>query len=169
MIQQLIDANVRFLSQASELLDAMDQTTYARRQQGLSSVGAHLRHIIDHYTAFAEGAASGQVDYDDRQRDRQVEEDLLVAIGAVRNTVNALQSMDVADDAPLQVKIDDGGPATPWSTSSVQRELQFLVSHTVHHFALIKVVLRDTGIPLHEHFGIAPSTLAYESGPACAP
>jgi hypothetical protein len=39
--------------------------------------------------------------------------------------------------------------------------LQFLCSHTVHHFALIKLLLDGTGVDLAPEFGVAPSTLAY--------
>jgi hypothetical protein len=47
-----------------------------------------------------------------------------------------------------------------WSRTTIKRELQFLVSHTVHHFALIKPMLQREGIVLDEQFGYAPSTLA---------
>jgi len=37
----------------------------------------------------------------------------------------------------------------------------FLLSHTVHHYALISVALKLQGIDPGEEFGIAPSTLRY--------
>ena len=63
---------------------------------------------------------------------------------------------------------DDAAP--PWSTSSVERELQFLSSHTVHHYALIAVILRLNGVQPEEGFGVAPSTQRYwKESRACAP
>ena len=47
--------------------------------------------------------------------------------------------------------------------SSVSRELQFLVSHTVHHFALIAAIATFLDIPVPEDFGVAPSTLKYRN------
>ena len=41
------------------------------------------------------------------------------------------------------------------------RELLFLISHTVHHFALIAFMLRSFGIEPGDKFGVAPSTLRY--------
>lgn len=51
------------------------------------------------------------------------------------------------------------GSEPDWSDSSVKRELQFLVSHTVHHYALIKELLRREGFDPGAEFGVAPSTL----------
>jgi hypothetical protein len=45
--------------------------------------------------------------------------------------------------------------------STVARELQFLLSHTVHHYALIALILRLQGFEPGEEFGVAPSTLAH--------
>jgi hypothetical protein len=55
-----------------------------------------------------------------------------------------------------------------WSGTSVGRELQFLVSHTVHHYAVIAAMLRPQGVEPGADFGVAPSTLVYEQGSACA-
>ncbi|MBP6670575.1 MAG: hypothetical protein KA180_14065, partial [Gemmatimonadales bacterium] len=61
------------------------------------------------------------------------------------------------------------GSEPDWSDSSVKRELQFLVSHTVHHYALIKELLRREGFDPGAEFGVAPSTLqARDRETACA-
>ncbi|MBM4187475.1 MAG: hypothetical protein FJ206_09205 [Gemmatimonadetes bacterium] len=49
-----------------------------------------------------------------------------------------------------------------WSRSTLGRELQFLVSHSVHHFALIKLLLANDGPVLPREFGVAPSTLSHQ-------
>ncbi|NIP97468.1 MAG: hypothetical protein GWO24_30170, partial [Akkermansiaceae bacterium] len=41
------------------------------------------------------------------------------------------------------------------------RELQFLVSHTVHHFAMIGGICRALGVALEDDFGVAPSTIRH--------
>ena len=45
------------------------------------------------------------------------------------------------------------------AASTLSRELQFLVSHTVHHDALIAAAARALGVATEPDFGIAPSTL----------
>jgi uncharacterized damage-inducible protein DinB len=43
-----------------------------------------------------------------------------------------------------------------WSTHA--RELAFVISHTIHHCALMAVLLAVQGIPVPYRFGYAPST-----------
>ena len=60
-------------------------------------------------------------------------------------------------------------PGEPeWCPSSVRRELQFLLSHTVHHHALVKELLRARGRAIGADFGVAPSTLEHRGRLACA-
>ena len=52
-------------------------------------------------------------------------------------------------------------PEDEWSGSTVRRELQFLLSHSIHHYALIATICHANGFPVPEGFGVAPSTLRY--------
>jgi uncharacterized damage-inducible protein DinB len=52
--------------------------------------------------------------------------------------------------------------------TTVGRELVFVLSHTVHHNALIAVMARTLGVSVPDRFGYAPSTLAHLERPACA-
>jgi uncharacterized damage-inducible protein DinB len=80
---------------------------------------------------------------------------------------------DRGRDAPLRGALDpaarsDGSAG--WTATTFGRELQYLLSHTVHHFALIGVMLRLLGVDPGSDFGVAPSTLRYERGDrVCAP
>ena len=47
--------------------------------------------------------------------------------------------------------------------SSIAREMQFLHTHTVHHMAIIKLILKQAGVVIDEQLGVAPSTLKYQS------
>ena len=66
---------------------------------------------------------------------------------------------------PLKVRSEQTVPGIPeWCGSTLHRELQFLASHTVHHYALIVALLGRLGYelePEHADFGIAPSTLEH--------
>jgi hypothetical protein len=48
------------------------------------------------------------------------------------------------------------------------RELQFLLSHTVHHYALMALILRLQGFNPAAEFGVAPSTLQHWERAAAA-
>jgi uncharacterized damage-inducible protein DinB len=52
--------------------------------------------------------------------------------------------------------------------TTVGRELAFVLSHTVHHNALIAVMARTLGVPVPDLFGYAPSTIAHLEKAACA-
>lgn len=133
-----------------------------------SGAGRHMRHILDHYLSFLD-ARDGRINYDARQRDSRLERDRAYAIAAARQLIERLQEFgdDLQNvDAAVQVNSNQGdhrGEGAAWSSSTRQRELQFLLSHTVHHYALIALTLRIQGVEPPERFGVAPSTLRYET------
>ncbi|KAF9087788.1 hypothetical protein BGX23_007862 [Mortierella sp. AD031] len=65
---------------------------------------------------------------------------------------------DLLQPVTLLATIDPiRGPVSFQSTFG--RELWFCSLHAVHHFAMIKVICAEFGMPLTEGFGVAPSTL----------
>jgi hypothetical protein len=131
---------------------------------GRDGVGKQFRHVIDFYGCCLDGLAEKRVDYTRRAREAAVEQDRSVAIDALRSVRDRLGKL--ADDAELSVVVDRlSGSEEPasWSRSSLLRELHFLMSHTVHHFALIRWILKLQGVEVEPGFGVAPSTLRYWS------
>ena len=62
-------------------------------------------------------------------------------------------------DEPIRVTsmiAPAGDAVTGWST--LARELAFVVSHTIHHQAIIGVLLAIDGFAVPEQFGHSPST-----------
>jgi hypothetical protein len=169
-----VDGNCVVLEQAIALLLRMDDATYAEggAAPGVSPVGVHFRHILDHYRALLTGLATGDIDYDARDRNVPVERDRALALAAAEGYRRDLGRLPAElAGRPLRVHLrsmaDHDG--SDWSGSTVKRELQFLVSHTVHHYALIKDLLRRAGFDPGQGFGVAPSTLAaVRRDPACA-
>ena len=111
------------------------------------------------------------MDYDCRVRDSRLERELPLAKAILQGVVTDLAEIEPADlDRDLQVKMDCGGESE-WASSSVRRELQFLLSHTVHHYAIIGMICRMQEHAVPQDFGVAPSTLKYrqaQAGQACA-
>jgi uncharacterized damage-inducible protein DinB len=163
--------NVHFLEQGLDLLTALDDMQYSTRgHHGQASAGAHLRHVIDCYRCFLGGLESRRIDYDSRERDRRIETDRDVAAGAIAQIVDRLQTLaDDVLDAEVRIQVDTAAweqGKELWTRSSVARELQFLLSHTVHHYALIALILRGHGFDPGPDFGVAPSTLEYRKSEA---
>lgn len=163
---QLIEDNLAVLRQGRALLDALDEGGFTRNAPSLSlsGVGPHLRHVLDFYGRFLsalEGDGPARIDYDLRDRDERVERDPAHAGAVLDATVTRLAALGrrFAAGAPVEVKSD----GSPWIPSTVDRELQSLVSHTVHHYALIAVAVRAHGGDPGREFGVAPSTLRHWS------
>lgn len=159
-----LEGNRLLLRQGIGLLERLSDELYARSRGGWAPVGAQYRHILEHYRSFFAGLATGRVDYDARARDENIERSRGVALEATRECLAALEALDGKPDRQILVQMDTAAPdAYPdWRPSSLGRELQFLSSHTVHHYALIKLLLEDCGLDLGPEFGVAPSTLAWQ-------
>lgn len=158
--------NIHFLLQGQDLLASLDRETYAASNGGRSPIGAHVRHVVDYYRCFLRGLESGRVDYDARERDPGIEADPERASAAIQDLVDRFKGLDRdGREKPLQIKVDTREDEDlVWSRSTVARELQFLVSHTVHHYALIAMQLRQQGIDPGKSLGVAPSTLEHQRG-----
>lgn len=162
---EAVEGNLLVLRQAVEVLHRMDDATYsAPVAPGVSAVGVHFRHVFDHYRAFLTGLAADEIDYDARDRAVPLERDRSLAIATALGFCTDLERLPAAlGSRPVRVTLrsvasDDGAP--DWSQSTLKRELQFLVSHTVHHYALIRELLRRSGFETGDEFGVAPSTIA---------
>lgn len=159
----MIRANQLCLEQALTLLDGLDDAQYASPRGNWSPVGAQLRHVIEHYQSLLSGLPGRSVDYDARARDATIEASRHRAGAVVRELIAALDGIKaLPETTPLRINMTCSPEASAtWSGSTLGRELQFLVSHSIHHFALIKLLIAPDGTPLDGDFGIAPSTLSH--------
>ena len=159
----LIISCISLLEEGLRLLERIDDTVYSKTS-GLSprgSIGAHLRHCLDFYKSFLSGLESGRIDYNSRQRDSLIETDRRYAIQEIRQLITELRErLSIFRIAPILISTEDGSNRE-WCGSSVVRELEFLRSHTIHHYSLIAMLLRFEEIEPGEEFGVAPSTLRY--------
>jgi hypothetical protein len=161
----LIQQNIGILKQGLEVLNELDDRVYPNVRHPFSEygIGSHFRHCLDFYHAFLNGVDLGWIDYDSRQRDDRIRKDRLAAVQKIMEVIEGLDRVSwLNEHTSLMVRLEDVGSAaepSSWSSSTVMRELQSLVSHTVHHFALIGVMLQLNGLGIPEEFGVAPSTL----------
>ena len=163
----LIEDNIKVLMQGIGLIEQVGDSLYSNASPPFmkSGVGSHFRHCIDFYTCFLSSVETGKINYLLRRRNQMVEINGSFAILEIESLIERLRRLSPTD---LQRQVDvileeSSGPldSSGWSRSSVMRELQNLLSHTVHHYALIALALRLQGFEPGEEFGVAPSTLAY--------
>lgn len=164
--RRLLQFNLQVLAQAAALIEsrrADPAETYRR------PIGAHLRHVIEHYEALLQPAVPNAltrvVDYDSRVRDRAVETQPMVALARVHALQQRLAMWTGPElHTPVIVRGMGGvaGDFTFSVSSSVARELVFAASHAVHHYALLRQHCEEIGQPLPAEFGRAPSTVAHD-------
>lgn len=170
----LAEDNLAFLQQARDLVSRLSDEVYARTGHPVfgSGVGAHVRHVLDHYSKLLAGLPGGRIDYDAREREVAIETERAAALDRLDAIMAGLRELQQAPDRAIEVKMDCGDQSDVqrwWSQSTIRRELQFLISHTVHHYALIRLILKIQGIDAGPQFGVAPSTLRHHAQLACAP
>ena len=134
------------------------------------AVGPHVRHIIEHYQALLGALSQGEgcVDYDARLRDLRVQTDPTMTLAALQQLSTAFATLaedpTLNLDAALTTRLQAGahGELELQVNTTLGRELLFLSSHTVHHYALLGQYCRAAGVEMGHDFGKAPATIAFE-------
>lgn len=150
------------LHQMRSMIERMDDGTYVMPAPGRASggVGGHVRHCLDHVGALVSATRSGVVEYDRRRRGTDVETCRMAALERIGELTEQLARFDSSLlDEPLLVEtqIDPAG-AMILTRSSVCREVAFVISHTIHHNAIVAQLLAGRAMTLDARFGLAPAT-----------
>lgn len=159
MQQKLIEDLISIFGQGEDLLRSLPNN------QIYVLVGGHFRHCLDFADCFFNGIETGKIDYNQRQREISVETDLQSALAKIAVTVEKLRNLTEQNlDGEIKLRHEraiDENDEKSWCQTTLTRELEFLQSHTVHHFAIIGLKLFQAGIKVDENFGVADSTLKY--------
>lgn len=147
------------LNELSDLLLKLSDDNYTRPCHELSgaTIGEHSRHIIEMFQCLLTNYETGLVNYDNRQRNRDIQTSTSFALSQISSIQNTIER---ENKAIVLQQIIDGHEIR--IESNYHRELLYNLEHCIHHQALIKVaVLVDGHTELHEHFGVARSTIEY--------
>lgn len=164
------------LAQLRVVVAGLDDERFRRTPSGAvnGSIGAHVRHCLDHVRALCDGGPVGRIDYDARRRGTLVESDRTAALAALAAAESLLREVAVDQATPVEVVALVTPTASPRSYGSTfGREALFVLSHTIHHQALIAAALPPAaGLP-SRGFGLAPATAAHaaqreQGGDPCA-
>jgi hypothetical protein len=169
----LISAAEEVLRQGLALLDSVDENSYSRNEGGPSgsSIGAHYRHVLDHFLCLFEGLWDFQINYDRRSRNREIETSVEVARSTTQKLFEALRAIppDVLhQNCEVAYSVSYGDSTAQNVPSVVARELMFCVGHAIHHYAIMKLLCSLRAVALPGEFGIAPSTLKYQHAQAAS-
>jgi uncharacterized damage-inducible protein DinB len=150
------------LADLASVLERVSDLDYVATPPGgvSGTIGAHVRHCLDHVNAVLDPPPDGVVRYDGRRRQATLESDRRVAAAALRESAARLEALvQERADAPLvlESQVDRRG-ACVQVLSSLARELVFVLQHTIHHQALVALLLAGRGVAVPHTFGYAPST-----------
>jgi uncharacterized damage-inducible protein DinB len=167
--RHIVEGNHEVLQQGSSLIQQLTDAQYtsAVETYACSSIGAHFRHMLDMYLALmpvlvASDRAS-MIDYDVRRRGAPVESCRHAAIAELDSYRQQLdqytRSFDIVVTVKTEVCIESTQHAAVQST--LARELAFVSTHAVHHFALIKVIAKLLGASVDASVGLAPASASF--------
>jgi hypothetical protein len=170
----ILQAGNEILMQAEQLLDLVDDASYSEPVEAAfnATLGAHMRHCIDHFTSFLAGVAETRINYDHRERDTKLETERSFArerIGDIRDSLARLTPASLNRASSVTCKVRYAGEFSQSAVTTFGRELMYVVAHAMHHFALMRIMGSLLKLDLPSDFGVAPSTLAHKSLPAATP
>lgn len=121
------------------------------------SVGRHIRHVLEHYEQLLAGLRSGVLDYAGRKRQQHIEQSPKCALNTLRAIQHELRKVASPYSFPLVYHSQHSRLA-----SNLARELDFLHSHSVHHLAIIHIILFQSGVELDSAADLHPSTQEHQ-------
>jgi len=162
----MIKIQLEILAQAHQYLESVTIKNYQKvlDPQFISSSGAHIRHIIDHYLAIISGIEQGCIDYDIRSRNSDIESSPIIAIQKIVEISNWLKSLTdekLAKNITLSTEVSVSEQKISKVSTTLARELVFASSHAVHHYAMIAQIAFAQHVSLPISFGLAPATASY--------
>ncbi len=159
----LQNTNIEIINQLIDLLNDIDSVVYSDSLRPLhySTVGQHVRHIVEFYQCLLKSRTDGLVNYDARERNIHIEIDKNFTIELLEDIKKQLY--DSKTDYPLSLKTQFGADEAVSILSSFYRELTYLIEHTIHHLAIIKIGLNEMypEIKIPQNFGVAHSTIRF--------
>lgn len=163
----MIDSSIDKLSELQTLLPKLDNKNFSKRIKilGDGTLGQHIRHIIEFYICLLDGIEGSEVNYDNRNRDVNLETDVNGAWDSLYQIKLRLQKIKNNKMMTLITNLSSDEGRREVLVSSLYRELAYCQEHCTHHQALIKVGLQELNL-LHlvdPNFGVAHSTVKYRN------
>ena len=160
---EIITNSKSILNQLIDLIKTMSKDEYSSQLKVLnkSTIGQHVRHIIEFYIEFEKGYDLGTIAYDNRTRNLEFEVNQELVITELQNIIKRLTNYNLEKDLLLKSNYGLAHSDAVKSKTSSRREIVYILDHAVHHLAIIKIAIQVdySHIQLNTNLGIAPSTL----------
>lgn len=159
---------IAVLEEARYYLEAVSSAQYTAPVVLFSggTIGQHTRHFIEFFQCLLQQYPTGIIDYSRRQRNLHIESDPAYAWECITDIQHQLQSIPKGKQAQQLCCAEyvPNGEQTQVATS-LYREVLYNIEHTIHHYAIIKIGLKEVmpALLLPPTFGVAPSTVSYRT------
>ena len=157
----MISAILQNLNRGIRLLNSIDDKQYSDDSTApyYSSIGVHMRHVLDVFDCILRGLESGMIDLSDRKRNEMAETHVDMGMDYFKEIKTRLLELENEDlDQVVKVR-DDLGLGMVTANYTLAAALIQAHSHAIHHFASIGYIISQLGISLPDgDFGYNPTT-----------
>lgn len=156
----IIQSTLKTLQKSQVLLDNLsnEQLCDASVSPYYSSIGCHIRHILDFYDCIFNVDSNNKVDLTARSRNKAVECDCGCAQEYLSSIIEKLNStsFDISTSVLVTDDLGLGKTDIPYTYGSLLAQAN---SHTIHHYAIINYIFDSLGIVINDdEFGYNPTT-----------
>ena len=157
----MIEAIKKNLNRGILLLNCISDDEYCNTTIApyYSSIGVHMRHILDVFDCVFDGMESGNINLINRKRNELAEKYTQHGITYFEEILQRLKLLQMADFNKIVMVTDDLGLGIVSANYTLGGILIQAHSHAIHHFASVGYVISQLGIALPDvDFGFNPTT-----------
>jgi len=157
----MIKAIVHNLNRGVNLLNSIDDSQYSDISVAPynSSIGGHIRHILDIFDCIFDGIKTGEVNLAARKRNELAEQKTTFGLNYLQSTIEKLNNLNGIDLDQIVAVKDDLGLGEIVQNYTLGSALIQAHSHAIHHFASLGYLINQLGIDLPDNdFGYNPTT-----------
>ena len=153
-IEKNLDKGIKLLTQITD-----EQYSNTSIAPYYSSIGSHMRHILDVFECIFEGLPTENINLINRNRNGIIELQTSKGIGYFKEIKQKLQNINQNDFNKIISVTDDLGLGKETVNYTLVAILIQAHSHAIHHFASVGYIISQLGIKLpDDDFGFNPTT-----------
>ena len=159
----ILDANLTTLYKSKVLLSLLTNQQLANDTVSpyYSSIGSHIRHVIDFYSCIISGlkSSSDMINLIHRERDERMHHDCEHASCVLDQVINDFEVFSNYKEAHLVKVVDNLGTGNVTIDYTLGALLAQANSHAIHHYAIINYIMDRLEINIGDDtFGYNPTT-----------
>ena len=157
----MIEAIEKTLLKGVKLLNTISNEQYSDGSVApyYSSIGCHMRHILDMFSCIFEGLPSQTINLHKRNRDEMCEVQTDLGNEYFYKIIHQIKNLNPSDLNKTVAVSDNMGLGVETVNYSLGAILMQANSHAIHHYASVGYIIYQLGIELPDvDFGFNPTT-----------